>query len=97
MNAIMFQCLESSERIGHDITRESWFITTFEGKPVRRTLYKAEDGSVVAIQDSGKGFSSDLFVETMFYELNKTEDAWLKIQCDSGVYGCHHIKFFDMR
>lgn len=97
MNAILFQCLESSEKIGHDITREIWFITTAEGKPIRRTLYKAEDGSVVAIQDSGKGINTDLFVETMFYELNKTENAWLKIQTDSGVYGTNHIQLFDMR
>lgn len=96
MNRLQFQCLESSERIGQDITREIWFMTTNEGVPVRRTLYKAEDGSVVAIQDCGKGFEPDLFVETMFYELNKNEDNWLKVQTDSGVYSISHIHLFDM-
>ena len=97
LNQISFQCLESSYKLGNHITREIWFITTNVGEPIRRTMYKAEDGSVVAIQDCGKGIDHDLYVETMFYELNKTEDAWLQIQCDSGVYGCSHIKLFDMR
>lgn len=97
MNSLQFQCLESSERIGQDITREIWFMTTNEGIPVRRTLYKAEDGSVVAVQDYGKGLNTDLFVETMFYELFKGEDNWLKIQTDSGVYSTSHIRLFDMR
>ena len=97
LNQIPFQCLESSEKLGRSITREVWFITNDVGIPIRRTIYKAEDGSVVAVQDWGKGFDHDLYVEHMFYELNQTEDAWLQIQCDSGVYGSMHIKFFDMR
>ena len=96
MNRIPFQCLESSERIGNDITREIWFITTAEGKPVRRTLYKTEDGSVVAIKDSGNGVNTALFVETMFYELNKTETAWFRIKADSGVYSDVHIPLFQL-
>lgn len=96
MNRIPFQCLESSERIGNDITREIWFITTADGFPVRRTLYKTEDGSVVAIKDSGNGVNTDLFVETMFYELNKTETAWFRIKADSGVYSDVHIPLFQL-
>lgn len=97
MNGVPFQCLESSEEIGQGITREIWFITTAEGEPVRRTLYKEEDGSVMAIQDCGKGLSTDLYVEIMFYELFKGEDNWLRIQIDSGVYRTNHIQLFDMR
>lgn len=54
LNQIQFQCLESSYKLGNHITRESWFITNDVGEPIRRTVYKAEDGSVVAIQDWGK-------------------------------------------
>lgn len=97
LNQIPFQCLESSEPLGSGITREIWFMTTAEGEPVRRTLYKEEDGSVVAIQDYGKGLNTDLFVETMFYELFKGESNWLKIQADSGVYSVNHIHMFDRR
>lgn len=97
MNSVPFQCLESSEKIGQGITREIWFITTAEGQPVRRTVYKEEDGSVVAIQDYGQGLSTDLYVETMFYELFKGEDNWLKIQADSGVYSTSRIQLFNMR
>lgn len=96
MNNILFQCLESSEKIGQSITREIWFLTTSEGKPIRRTLYKEEDGSVVAVQDYGKDLDTDLYVETMFYELFKNEDSFLKIQTDSGVYCTNHIKLFDL-
>lgn len=97
LNPLSFQTMESSETLGSGITREIWFMTTAEGEPVRRTLYKEEDGSVVAIQDYGKGLSTDLFVETMFYELFKGESNWLKIQADSGVYSVDHIHMFDMR
>lgn len=97
LNPLAFQTMESSEPLGSGITREIWFMTTAEGEPVRRTLYKEEDGSVVAIQDYGKGLSTDLFVETMFYELFKEESNWLKIQADSGVYSVDHIHMFDMR
>lgn len=96
MNMIPFQCLENSMKLGQSITREVWFVVTPTGKPIRRTVYKEEDGSVVAIQDSGKRVPSDLYVETMFYELNKDEDAWLQIQVDAGVYGTNHIQLFDM-
>lgn len=97
MNRIPFQCLESVEPIGCGITREIWFVTIPDGTIVRRTLYKAEDGSVVAFQDCGKGVDTALYVETMFYELNKGECPWIKIQTDSGVYGTNHIHLFDMR
>lgn len=97
LNPLSFQTMESSESLGSGITREIWFMTTAEGKPVRRTLYKEEDGSVVAIQDYGKGLNTDLFVETMFYELFKGESNWLKIQADSGVYSVNHIHMFDRR
>lgn len=97
LNPLSFQTMESSESLGNGITREIWFMTTAEGEPVRRTLYKEEDGSVVAIQDYGKGLNTDLFVETMFYELFKGESNWLKIQADSGVYSVDHIHMFDMR
>jgi hypothetical protein len=97
LNPLSFQTMESSEPLGSGITREVWFMTTAEGEPVRRTLYKEEDGSVVAIQDYGKGLNTDLFVETMFYELFKGESNWLKIQADSGVYNVDHIHMFDMR
>ena len=97
LNPLSFQTMESSESLGSGITREIWFMTTAEGEPVRRTLYKTEDGSVVVIQDYGKGLNTDLFVETMFYELFKGESNWLKIQADSGVYSVDHIHMFDMR
>lgn len=97
MNSVPFQCLESSEKIGHGITREIWFLTTAEGQPVRRTVYKEEDGSVVALQDYGKSLNTDLYVEAMFYELFKGEDNWLKIQSDSGVYSTSRIQLFNMR
>lgn len=100
LNNLPFQTMESSEPLGSGITREIWFITTAEGKPVRRTLYKTEDGSVVAIKDSGNGVNTDLFVETMFYELNRLETAWFRIKADSGVYSDGHIplfQLFDMR
>lgn len=97
MNSVPFQCLESSEKIGQNITREIWFITTAEGQPVRRTVYKEEDGSVVAFQDYGKNLNTDLYVEAMFYELFKGEDNWLKIQTDSGVYSTSRIQLFNMR
>ena len=97
MNSVPFQCLESSEPLGSGITREIWFITTDKGQPVRRTVYKEEDGSVVALQDYGQGLSTDLYVEAMFYELFKGEDNWLKIQTDSGVYSTSRIQLFNMR
>lgn len=96
LNNLPFQTMESSEPLGSGITREIWFITTAEGKPVRRTLYKTEDGSVVAIKDSGNGVNTDLFVETMFYELNRLETAWFRIKADSGVYSDGHIPLFQL-
>ncbi len=97
LNPLSFQTMESSELLGSGITREVWFMTTAEGEAVRRTLYKEADGSVVAIQDYGKGLNNDLYVETMFYELFKGESNWLKIQADSCVYSVDHIHMFDMR
>ena len=96
LNNLPFQTMESSEPLGSGITREIWFITTAEGKPVRRTLYKTEDGSVVAIKDSGNGVNTDLFVETMFYELNRLETAWFRIKADSGVYSDGHTPLFQL-
>lgn len=98
MNAIevSFQCLESTTVIDLDITRESWFLITKQGDLVRRTLYKAYDGSVVAIKDEG-AVPNYLFVDRTFYDICKETTRWKKIQQDSGVRTVNKIKFFYMR
>ena len=95
-----FQTLESSYTMPHDITHETWFITR-RGllrslSPVRREVYKAEDGSVIAIRDSGIGVDTSLYVDEDFMDFYKGEPEMDVILSDQGITDYSKVKLFRM-
>lgn len=100
MTNIDFQTIESSYTLPHDITHETWFITR-KGllsslAPIRRELYKAEDGSVVAIRDSGIGVDTALYVDEEYFTFFKDEPELEVIMNDQGITAYSKIKLFRM-
>lgn len=100
MTNMNFQVLESSFTLPHDITHETWFITRkglFSSlPPIRRELYKAEDGSVVAIRDSGIGADTALYVDKEYLTFFKDEPELEVIMNDQGITDYSKIKLFRM-
>ena len=95
-----FQTLESSYTMHHDITHETWFVTR-RGllrslSPVRREVYKAEDGSVIAIRDSGIGVDTSLYVDEDFMDFYKGEPEMDVILSDQGITDYSKVKLFRM-
>ena len=88
----MFQTLDSSMQLNEGITREVWFCSPNPGKPFRRTLYKLDDGSVVALEDTGSAFNSGiLYFEEMFRIQFEGEPEMETILKDAGklsLKGC---------
>lgn len=100
MTDLDFQTLESSFTIAHDITREVWFVTR-RGflrslPPVRREVYKAEDGSVIAIRDSGVGVDTALYMDEDFMDFYKGEPEMEVILSDQGITDYSKIRLFRM-
>ncbi len=95
-----FQTLESSYTMSHDITHETWFVTR-RGllrslSPVRREVYKAEDGSVIAVRDSGIGVDTALYVDEDFMDFYKGEPEMDVILSDQGITDYSKVKLFRM-
>lgn len=95
-----FQTLESSYTMPHDITHETWFVTR-RGllrslSPVRREVYKAEDGSVIAVRDSGIGVDTALYVDEDFMDFYKGEPEMDVILSDQGIADYSKVKLFRM-
>lgn len=100
MTDLDFQTLESSRTMPHDITYEKWFVTR-RGflrvlPPVRREVYKAEDGSVIAIRDSGVGVDTALYVDEEFMDFYKGEPEMDVILSDQGITDYSKVKLFRM-
>lgn len=100
MTDLDFQTLESSYTMPHDITHETWFITR-RGllrslPPVRREVYKAEDGSVIAVRDSGVGVDTALYVDEDFMDFYKGEPEMDVILSDQGITDYSKVKLFRM-
>lgn len=78
-----------------NMTRENWFVIPDNHRidPIRRTLYKAEDGSVVAYQDSNNNI---LHVEQTFFDLYEHEPEFEAIMDDCLVYSKDKMHFFNM-
>lgn len=98
MTNMDFQVLESSYTLPRDITRETWFVTR-KGllsslPPVRREIYKAEDGSVVAIRDSGIGVDSALYIDEEYLVFFKGEPELEVIMHDQGITDINLIKTY---
>lgn len=97
---IDFQTLESKYNMPHGITHETWFITR-RGllrslPPIRRELYKAEDGSVIAVRDSGVGIDTALYVNEDFITFFKGEPEMDVILSDQGLTDYNKVKLFRM-
>ena len=100
MTDLDFQTLESIYAMPHDITHEIWFVTR-RGflrslPPVRREVYKAEDGSVIAVRDSGIGVDTALYVHEDFMDLYKGEPEMDVILSDQGITDYSKVKLFRM-
>jgi len=100
MTDLDFQTLESSHILPHDIIHETWFVTR-RGflkslPPVRREVYKAEDGSVVAVRDSGVGVDTALYMDADFFEFFNGEPELDVIMRDQGITNYKHIKMYRM-
>lgn len=100
MTDLDFQTLESIYAMPHDITHEIWFVTR-RGflrslPPVRREVYKAEDGSVIAVRDSGIGVDTALYVDEDFMDLYKGEPEMDVILSDQGITDYSKVKLFRM-
>lgn len=100
MTELDFQTLESRRTLPHDITHEVWFVTR-RGflrslPPVRREVYKAEDGSVIALRDSGIGVDPALYVDEEFMDFFKGEPELDVIMSDQGINDYHKVKLFRM-
>lgn len=98
MTNIDFQVFESSYTLPHDITHETWFVTRrgllSSLPPIRRELYKAEDGSVVAIRDSGVGADTALYIDEEYLTLFKDEPEIEVIMHDQGITDYNLIKTY---
>lgn len=100
MFSIDFQTLESSYTMPYDITHETWFVTR-RGllrslPPVRREVYKVEDGSVIAVRDSGVGVDTALYVDEDFMDFYKGEPEMDVILSDQGITDYSKVKLFRM-
>ena len=98
MNNIDFQTKESSFILPHDITHEIWFVTR-RGllrslSPIRREVYKMDDGSVVALRDSGVGVDTALYVDEEFLSFFKGEPELEVIMNDQGITDYTKLKLF---
>ena len=98
MTNMDFQVLESSFILPRDITHETWFVSR-KGllsslPPIRRELYKAEDGSVVAIRDSGVGADTALYVDEEYLAFFKDEPELEVIMHDQGITDYNLIKTY---
>lgn len=97
MTRIDFQTLESSYNMPCGIMRETWFITkSYRNNPIRREIYKAQDGSVVAIRDSGVGVDTSLYMEMRFFDFYQDEPELQGILYDQGITDYSLIKLFRM-
>ena len=98
MTNMDFQVLESSYTLPHDITHETWFVTRkglFSSlPPVRRELYKAEDGSVVAVRDFGMGVDTALYMDEEYLMFFKGEPELDVIMHDQGITDYNLIKTY---
>lgn len=97
---IDFQTLESTHSLPHDITHETWFVTR-KGllrtlPPVRRDVYKLEDGSVVAVRDSGVGVDRVMYMDEDFMDFYKGEPEMDVIMSDQGITNYSSIKLYRM-
>ena len=100
MTDLDFQTLELRQNMPHDITHEIWFVTR-RGflrslPPVRREVYKAEDGSVIAFRDSGVGVDTALYVDEEFMDFYKGEPEIDVILSDQGITDYSKVKLFRM-
>lgn len=95
-----FQTLESKYTLHHGIMHETWFVTRkglFRSlPPIRRDVYKAEDGSVVAIRDSGIGVDTAMYVDEEFLLFYGDEPEMGVIMSDQGITDINKIKTFRM-
>lgn len=97
MTNLDFQTLESSYVLPHDITHETWFVTRRKkSSPVRRDVYKLEDGSVVAVRDSGVGIEKFLYMDEEFMDFYKGEPEMDVILSDQGITDYNSIKLYRM-
>lgn len=98
MTNLDFQMLESSYTLGRDIVHETWFITRkgwFSSlPPVRRDVYKAEDGSVVAFKDTGINVDKALYMDEEFLMFFAGEPELDVIMADQGITDTNLIKTF---
>lgn len=100
MTNLDFQTFESSYTMPYDITHETWFVTR-RGllrslPPVRREVYKVEDGSVIAVRDSGVGVDTALYVDEDFMDFYKGEPEMDVILSDQGITDYSKVKLFRM-
>lgn len=100
MTNLDFQTLESKRNMPHDITYECWFVTR-RGllkslPPVRREVYKAEDGSVIAFRDSGAEVDPNLYMDEDFMDFYKGEPEMDVILSDQGITDYSKVKLFRM-
>ena len=100
MISIEFQTLESRYNLPHDITHETWFITR-RGflnnlSPIRREVYKAQNGWVVAFRDSGVGVDRSLYMDEEFLDFFKGEPELDVIMSDQGIADYSKVKLFRM-
>lgn len=98
MTNMDFQVLESSYTLDRNITRETWFVTRrgllSSLPPVRREIYKAEDGSVVAVRDSGIGVDTALYIDEEYLTFFKEEPELEVIMHDQGITDINLIKTY---
>ena len=64
--------------------------------PVRREVYKAEDGSVIAFRDSGVGVDTALYVDEDFMDFYKGEPEMDVILSDQGITDYSKVRLFRM-
>lgn len=100
MTNIDFQVLEDSCSLRHGITLQTWFITRkglFSSlPPIRRDLYKAENGSVVAFRDYGIGVDTSLYMDEEYLQFFNGEPEIDVIMGDQGITDLDKIKTFRM-
>lgn len=89
------QILESQTVLPEGVILESWFIRN--GLCIARSeVYKLEDGSVVAFQDSCNGQTSPLYMDEKFKSLYVGEPQYEAILRYSGVVGTNRIQVYNL-
>ena len=100
MTNMDFQTLESSHTLPHDVLHETWFVTRrgflHSLPPVRREVYKLEDGSVVALRDTGAGVDTTMYLDEEFFCFFHGEPELDVILHDQGITDESMIKFYRM-